>query len=120
MRSWLLWPPVSYIASLSLLPGSGNLGVPWGGLPNAVWAKGQSLGSFSHWIMNFAIAVISPLWRHPGAYPFIFFAAMTALQFFVVLFVFPETKGISLERNASSESTSAFRLRVILRRLPLT
>jgi hypothetical protein len=27
----------------------------------------------------------------------VFFAAMTGLQFFVVLFVFPETKGISLE-----------------------
>ena len=29
---------------------------------------------------------------------FAFFAAMTVLQFFVVLFVYPETKGITLEQ----------------------
>jgi hypothetical protein len=32
-----------------------------------------------------------------GAYPFMFFSAMMVLQFFVVLFAFPETKGVSLE-----------------------
>ena len=29
--------------------------------------------------------------------PFVFFAAMMVLQFFVVLFVYPETKNIALE-----------------------
>jgi hypothetical protein len=29
--------------------------------------------------------------------PFVFFAAITAVQFFVVLFLYPETKGVSLE-----------------------
>jgi type II secretory pathway component PulF len=33
-----------------------------------------------------------------GAYPFVFFAVMMVVQFFVVLFVYPETKGISLEQ----------------------
>ena len=32
-----------------------------------------------------------------GAYPFVFFAAMMVVQFFVVLFVYPETKGYTLE-----------------------
>jgi hypothetical protein len=32
-----------------------------------------------------------------GAYPFVFFASMMVLQFFVVLFLYPETKGITLE-----------------------
>ena len=32
-----------------------------------------------------------------GGYPFAFFASMCVLQFFVVLFLYPETKGISLE-----------------------
>ncbi len=32
-----------------------------------------------------------------GAYPFLFFAFMMVLQFFVVLFVYPETKGVTLE-----------------------
>ena len=66
--------------------------------PNAVRAKGQSLGSFSHWIMNFVISLVFPLMAaSSGAYPFVFFAAMTVLQFFVVLVVYPETKGFSLE-----------------------
>ena len=34
---------------------------------------------------------------HSRGAPFIFFSAMMALQFFVVLFTFPETKNITLE-----------------------
>jgi MFS transporter, SP family, arabinose:H+ symporter len=29
--------------------------------------------------------------------PFVFFAALTVIQFFVVLFAYPETKAVSLE-----------------------
>ena len=38
--------------------------------------------------------------RVPQAWrtPFYFFATMCALQFFVVLFVYPETKGATLEQ----------------------
>jgi hypothetical protein len=32
-----------------------------------------------------------------GAYPFMFFCLMVIVQFFVVLLVYPETKGITLE-----------------------
>jgi hypothetical protein len=32
-----------------------------------------------------------------GGVPFVFFAAMMVVQFFVVLTVYPETKSISLE-----------------------
>ena len=32
-----------------------------------------------------------------GGFPFVFFAAMMVVQFFVVLFFYPETKGLSLE-----------------------
>ena len=32
-----------------------------------------------------------------GGYPFLFFAAMMALQFFVVMFTYPETKNATLE-----------------------
>jgi hypothetical protein len=34
---------------------------------------------------------------HSGAYPFVFFSAMMVLEFFVVLFIYPETKGVTLE-----------------------
>ena len=32
-----------------------------------------------------------------GGAPFVFFAALMATQFFVVLFIYPETKGVTLE-----------------------
>ena len=45
------------------------------------------------------IAAVFPIVAaRSAAYPFYFFAAMMALQFVLVLFVFPETKGVSLER----------------------
>lgn len=67
--------------------------------PTRVRAKGQSLGSSSHWIMNAIISLIFPiLAKTSGGIPFAFFAAMMVLQFFVVLFMYPETKGITLEQ----------------------
>jgi len=66
--------------------------------PNQVRAKGQSLGSFSHWFMNAAISLAFPVMAaSSGGYPFVFFAVMTGVQFFVVLFLYPETKGVTLE-----------------------
>lgn len=67
--------------------------------PNRVRSKGQSLGSSSHWIMNALISGFFP-WvaARSTAAPFVFFSAMMVLQFFVVLFVYPETKGASLEQ----------------------
>ena len=97
-QSLLVWLLVGYIAFFAFSQGA----VIWVYLsevfPNSVRAKGQSLGSFSHWIMNAAISLIFPVVAHSsGAYPFVFFALMMVLQFFVVLFVYPETKGLSLE-----------------------
>jgi SP family arabinose:H+ symporter-like MFS transporter len=70
--------------------------------PTRVRAKGQSLGSSTHWVMNAIIANIFPmLAATSGGAPFVFFAAMTLIQFFVVLFVYPETKGTSLEAMES-------------------
>jgi SP family arabinose:H+ symporter-like MFS transporter len=68
--------------------------------PNRVRSKGQSLGSSTHWIMNFAISLVFPYFavRFGAGFPFVFFAAMMALMFFVVLFTFPETKGVTLEQ----------------------
>lgn len=97
-QSYLLLILVAYIAFFAFSQGA----VIWVYLaevfPNAVRAKGQSLGSFSHWFMNGAISLVFPiLAASSGAYPFVFFAAMTVLQFFVVLFFYPETKNITLE-----------------------
>jgi hypothetical protein len=49
--------------------------------------------------MNAMIAGIFPLVAaHSRAYPFVFFASMMVLQFFVVLVFYPETKQMSLEQ----------------------
>jgi MFS transporter, SP family, arabinose:H+ symporter len=97
-QSALLWLLVVYIAFFAISQGA----VIWVYIgevfPNVVRAKGQSVGSSSHWIMNAIIAYTFPqLAKSSGAYPFVFFGAMMILQFFVVLFVYPETKAYSLE-----------------------
>ncbi len=98
-RSYLLWLLVAYIAFFAISQGA----VIWVYIsevfPNRVRAKGQALGSSSHWIMNAIIAYTFPqLAKSSGAYPFVLFAAMMAVQFFVVLFFYPETKGVTLEQ----------------------
>jgi MFS transporter, SP family, arabinose:H+ symporter len=98
-KSALLWLLVTYIAFFAVSQGA----VIWVYIgevfPNRVRAKGQSIGSSAHWIMNAIIAFIFPrMAASSGAYPFMFFAAMMAVQFFVVLFIYPETKGYTLEQ----------------------
>jgi SP family arabinose:H+ symporter-like MFS transporter len=67
--------------------------------PSRVRSKGQSVGSSSHWIMNALIAGVFPyIAAKSHALPFVFFAVMMAVQFFVVLFMYPETKGRTLEQ----------------------
>ncbi|MGB9463988.1 MAG: sugar porter family MFS transporter [Candidatus Acidiferrum sp.] len=97
-QSSLLWLLVAYIAFFAISQGA----VIWVYIgevfPNRVRAKGQSVGSSSHWIMNAVIAYTFPqLAKSSGAYPFVFFGAMMVVQFFVVLFFYPETKGYTLE-----------------------
>jgi sugar porter (SP) family MFS transporter len=95
----LVWLLVAYIAFFAISQGA----VIWVYIgevfPNLVRAKGQSLGSSSHWVMNAIISLTFPLLaKSSGAYPFVFFGAMMILQFFVVLFIYPETKQVSLEQ----------------------
>ncbi len=98
-QSYLLWLLVAYIAFFAISQGA----VIWVYIsevfPNRVRAKGQALGSSSHWIMNAIIAYTFPqLAKSSGAYPFVLFSAMMVVQFFVVLFFYPETKGVTLEQ----------------------
>jgi sugar porter (SP) family MFS transporter len=97
--SALVWLLVVYIAFFALSQGA----VIWVYIgevfPNSVRSKGQGVGNASHWIMNTVIATIFPVLAASvgrGA-PFAFFAVMTVVQFVVVLFFFPETKGQTLE-----------------------
>jgi MFS transporter, SP family, arabinose:H+ symporter len=66
--------------------------------PTNVRAKGQSLGSSSHWIANAIIANVFPIVAvYSRAIPFAFFAFMMVINFFIVLWIYPETKGQTLE-----------------------
>ncbi|MBV8069563.1 MAG: sugar porter family MFS transporter [Acidobacteriaceae bacterium] len=94
----LVWFLVGFIGSFSFSQGA----VIWVFIsevfPNRVRAHGQSLGSFTHWFMNAVISWTFPVVAsHSGGAPFVLFSAMMVLQLFVVLFAYPETKGITLE-----------------------
>jgi sugar porter (SP) family MFS transporter len=66
--------------------------------PTPVRARGQALGSATHWGMNAIIAQAFPMIAvYTQALPFVFFAICMVLQFFVVLALFPETRGVELE-----------------------
>jgi len=94
----LLWILIAYIGFFAISQGA----VIWVYIgevfPNRVRAEGQSIGSSSHWIMNAVVSWIFPvMFVHSRGLPFVVFAGCMALQFFVVLFVYPETKGYTLE-----------------------
>jgi sugar porter (SP) family MFS transporter len=98
-RDYLVWLLVGYIFFFAISQGA----VIWVYIsevfPTRVRSKGQSLGSGAHWVMNAVISAVFPLVakQSTGA-PFVFFAAMMVLQFFTVLFIYPETKGVTLEQ----------------------
>jgi MFS transporter, SP family, arabinose:H+ symporter len=98
-QDFLLWLLLGYIGFFAISQGA----VIWVYIsevfPTRVRAKGQSLGSSAHWIMNALISGTFPLMAtSSGAYPFVFFSAMMVLQFFVVLYLYPETKHVTLEQ----------------------
>lgn len=68
--------------------------------PNQVRAKGQTLGSFTHWFMAALITFLFPLFAEEagGGNTFLFFAVMMVFQLVFVWKLMPETKGQSLEQ----------------------
>ena len=101
-QALLVWLLLMFIVFFAISQGS----VIWVYIaevfPSRVRSKGQSLGSSSHWMMNALIAGAFPwIAARSQAAPFAFFAAMMLVQFFVVLFVYPETKGQTLEHIQS-------------------
>lgn len=72
--------------------------------PNQVRAAGQSWGTGTHWVFAALITLLAPIFLEmfkENPYPiFFFFAFMMVLQLLWVIFMMPETKGISLEELA--------------------
>jgi len=96
----VVWLLVTFICLFALSQGA----VIWVYIseifPTQVRSKGQSLGGSAHWVSDAIIASLFPLAvaQFSRSAPFYFFAGMTALQFVVVLFIYPETKGATLEQ----------------------
>jgi SP family xylose:H+ symportor-like MFS transporter len=67
--------------------------------PNRVRARGQALGSFTHWAMNAGISWTFPMIAAAAGWmAFAFYALCMVGQLAWVLLVMPETKGVSLEK----------------------
>jgi sugar porter (SP) family MFS transporter len=99
---WMLIYMVGFIAFFAFSQGT----VIWVFIseifPNTVRAKGQALGSFTHWTMAVIISWLFPILAESsskgGGIAFSIFAVAAAIQFIVVYKFFPETKGKSLEQ----------------------
>ncbi|NCO63078.1 MAG: sugar porter family MFS transporter [Flavobacteriales bacterium] len=67
--------------------------------PNHVRSYGQSIGTSTHWILAFIIPASVPLLiaKIGAGAMFLIFAIMMVFQLIWVLYVMPETKGVSLE-----------------------
>lgn len=73
--------------------------------PNKVRAYGQSWGTGTHWVFAALITLLTPIFldAEKGIFKdnpwpiFMFFSFMMVLQLLWVLFIMPETKGVSLE-----------------------
>ena len=69
--------------------------------PDNLRAQGQSFGSSVHWVLAALITLFMPValsaFPNPG-YVFMLFSGMMVLQLVFVLYLMPETKGVSLER----------------------
>lgn len=68
--------------------------------PTKVRAKGQTLGSFTHWVMAAVVAFAFPIVAEKagGGHTFLFFSVMMCCQLLFVWKYMPETKGQSLEQ----------------------
>ena len=104
-RAWLLPLLVVFIASFAISQGA----VIWVYLseifPTGVRARGQALGSATHWILNALIAGAFPvIAAHSKSAPFAFFSCMMVLQFVAAFFLMPETRGVALEHMNDADA----------------
>ncbi len=76
--------------------------------PNEVRGRGQSLGSFTHWILAATIAFVFPAvaQQFGGGPIFLFFTFMMVLQLLFVWRIMPETRGRSLEELEEKVATT--------------
>src|ERR1700722_8456093 len=98
-QAWLIWLVMAFMGFFAISQGA----VVWVYIsevfPTRVRAKGQAIGTSTLWIMNALISAVFPvLAKKSSATPFFFFAAMMLIDFILVAAIYPETKGVSLEK----------------------
>jgi len=94
----VLWGLIAFVAA----HGFGQGAVIWVYIsevfPNRVRARGQALGSFTHWFMAAAISWSFPMFAEINVgHIFVFYTVCMILQLLWAMFLMPETKNISLE-----------------------
>jgi sugar porter (SP) family MFS transporter len=94
----VLWGLIAFVAA----HGFGQGAVIWVYIsevfPNRGRARGQALGSFTHWFMAAVISWSFPMFAEINVgHIFVFYAICMVLQLLWSLFLMPETKNISLE-----------------------
>lgn len=100
---WLLPALIGFIACFATSQGA----VIWVFIseifPTPVRARGSALGAGTHWAMNALVAAGFPVLAatSPGL-PFAIFAVAMVVQFVVVAMVFPETRGIDVDRPGAT------------------
>jgi len=98
-QGWLIWLVMAFMGFFAISQGA----VIWVYIsevfPTRVRAKGQAIGTTTLWVMNALISAIFPvLAKKSSSTPFFFFAAMMLIDVILVAAVYPETKGVSLEK----------------------
>ena len=98
-QGWLIWLVMAFMGFFAISQGA----VVWVYIsevfPTRVRAKGQAIGTSTLWVTNALISGIFPvLAKKSSATPFFFFAAMMLIDFILVAVIYPETKGVSLEK----------------------
>ena len=98
-QGWLIWLVMAFMGCFAISQGA----VIWVYIsevfPTRVRAKGQAIGTSTLWVMNALISAIFPvLAKKSSATPFFFFAAMMLIDFILVAAIYPETKGVTLEK----------------------
>lgn len=98
-QGWLIWLVMAFMGCFAISQGA----VIWVYIsevfPTRVRAKGQAIGTSTLWVMNALISAIFPvLAKKSAATPFFFFATMMLIDFILVAAIYPETKGVTLEK----------------------
>ena len=98
-QNLFLVPLIGFVAFFAVSQGS----VIWVYIseifPNSVRGKGQSLGSFTHWLACATMANLFPIVLvHSPSGPYFFCSAMMLVQLVGVARFFPETRGYTLEQ----------------------